>query len=142
MRGRVLRVGEIVHLDDRLWRVDLVNTCRARIVPLDRRHVRYETWDGRPVTFDAADHRSLSICPEAEVERVDPSTLEEIMATKKPNRTTTKKARRSTSEDSGELCTFAIRITAAERDAIHAAAGPRKGTTWARTILAAAAKKA
>ncbi|HOX60124.1 MAG TPA: hypothetical protein PLL30_13855 [Candidatus Krumholzibacteria bacterium] len=40
-----------------------------------------------------------------------------------------------------ELCVFAFRLTEAERDAIHKAAGPAKASKFARNLLVAAAKK-
>ena len=40
-----------------------------------------------------------------------------------------------------ELCVFAFRLTEAERDAIHKAAGPAKASRFARTLLVAAARK-
>ena len=132
-----LRVGELVRHDGRVWRVDLVNPCRARIAPVSRRHVSYRALTGDLVEFDAADGRPLSICPDAEVERVDPAELEEDMATKKEPKS---KAPRAPKVAAGDLCTFAIRIPRAEAAAIHKAAGPGKATSWARAVLAAAAK--
>lgn len=40
-----------------------------------------------------------------------------------------------------DLCVFAFRLTAEERDAIHKAAGPAKASQFARTLLVAAARK-
>jgi len=40
-----------------------------------------------------------------------------------------------------ELCVFAFRLTEAERDAIHKAAGPAKASKFARSLLVAAARK-
>lgn len=40
-----------------------------------------------------------------------------------------------------ELCVFAFRLTEAERDAIHKAAGPSKASKFARAVLVAAATK-
>jgi len=39
-----------------------------------------------------------------------------------------------------DLCVFAFRLTADERDAIHKAAGPAKASKFARTLLVAAAR--
>lgn len=39
-----------------------------------------------------------------------------------------------------ELCVFALRLTPAERDALHAMAGPARASRFARTVLAAAAQ--
>ncbi len=61
------------------------------------------------------------------------------MATKKKTngkRSTTKAAK----PKADELCTFAIRIPPAERDAIHKAAGPRRATWFVRAVASAAAK--
>jgi len=70
------------------------------------------------------------------------------MATQKKTTTRTKRAARkapskptAAKPKAGELCTFAIRISPAERDAIHKAAGPRRATSFARAVLAAAARK-
>ncbi len=40
-----------------------------------------------------------------------------------------------------ELCVFAFRLTAEERDAIHRAAGSAKASKFARTLLVAAARQ-
>jgi hypothetical protein len=40
-----------------------------------------------------------------------------------------------------DLCVFAFRLTEAERDAIHKAAGPAKASKFARNLLVAAARK-
>ena len=39
-----------------------------------------------------------------------------------------------------ELCVFAIRLTRAERDAIHAAAGSRNATRFVRSLAVAASR--
>ena len=39
-----------------------------------------------------------------------------------------------------DLCVFAFRLTAEERDAIHKAAGPAKASRFVRTIAVAAAR--
>jgi hypothetical protein len=39
-----------------------------------------------------------------------------------------------------ELCVFAFRLTPAERDAIHKAAGPAKASKFVRTLAVAAAR--
>jgi hypothetical protein len=39
-----------------------------------------------------------------------------------------------------ELCVFAFRLTAEERDAIHKAAGPAKASKFVRTLAVAAAR--
>ncbi len=43
-------------------------------------------------------------------------------------------------DDSQELVVFAFRLTRAERDLIHQAAGPAKASKLARTLLVAAAQ--
>lgn len=54
-------------------------------------------------------------------------------------------AKKSTSEPATtqpqDLCTFALRMTKTERDAIHKAAGPRGASAFARRVLAEAAAK-
>ncbi|MBK7046467.1 MAG: hypothetical protein IPH48_08160 [bacterium] len=40
-----------------------------------------------------------------------------------------------------DLCVFAFRLTEAERDAIHKAAGPAKASKFARNLLVAAANQ-
>lgn len=141
-RTRRLRIGEIVRHDNGLWRVDLVNPCRARLVPLDRRRVRFHDYgtDGE-VEFDGVASRPISICPDSDIERVSPAELEDIMATKKATKKpATEKKPRAAAVSKEDLCTFAIRIPKAESAAIHKAAGPGGATKWARAILAAAAK--
>ncbi len=44
-------------------------------------------------------------------------------------------------DDSQDLVVFAFRLTRAERDLIHQAAGPAKASKLARTLLVAAARK-
>jgi hypothetical protein len=44
-------------------------------------------------------------------------------------------------DDSQELVVFAFRLTRAERDLIHQAAGPAKASKLARSLLVAAAQK-
>jgi len=59
-----------------------------------------------------------------------PAAAEPAKAQEKPD----KKAAR------GELCVFALRLTAEERAAIHKAAGPGKASKFARGLLVAAAR--
>ena len=54
-------------------------------------------------------------------------------ATKTPDEPKAKAARE-------ELCVFAFRLTAEERDAIHKAAGPAKASKFVRTLAVAAAR--
>ncbi len=145
-RPRRLRIGEIVKHDARLWRVDLVNACRARLVPLNGRTARFHSnaGDGRDVEFNAPG-RPISICPDSELERIDASTLTEetLMASKKKTPKTTApkapKAPKAKTAPDATLCTFAIRIPAAERDALHETAGPGGASRFARAVLNAAA---
>ena len=141
-RSRRLRIGEVVRHDNGLWRVDLVNPCRARLVPLDRRRVRFHDHGTvGEVEFDGVASRPISICPDLDIERVSPAELEDMMATKKATKKpTTEKKPRAAAAPKEDPCTFAIRIPKAESTAIHKAAGPGGATKWARAILAAAAK--
>lgn len=64
--------------------------------------------------------------------------------TKKTTRPRKPAAEKPTTEARGpreELCVFAFRLTEAERDAIHKAAGPAKASKFARNLLVAAANK-
>lgn len=68
MSARRLVVGERIVLNDGVYVVEKVNACRARVVPERRRHVEYETVDGKRVEFEA--HlRGLDISPYSIVER-------------------------------------------------------------------------
>ncbi len=61
--------------------------------------------------------------------------------TKKTAPASTPAAEKPTTEanaPSETLCTFAFRLTEAERDAIHKAAGPRGASAFARRVLAEA----
>ena len=64
--------------------------------------------------------------------------------TKKTTRARKPAAEKTPAEDRApreELCVFAFRLTEAERDAIHKAAGPAKASKFARSLLVAAATK-
>ncbi len=71
------------------------------------------------------------------------------MAQKKTTKTTRRAAKQTTKQaevpvqpdDSQELVVFAFRLTRAERDLIHRAAGPAKASKLARTLLVAVAQK-
>lgn len=65
MNEGMLTAGQVIRYGDELWRVDYVNDCRARIVPLNKRHVHLN--DGRE--FDA-DRNGVSISPNSFVEIV------------------------------------------------------------------------
>ena len=63
---------------------------------------------------------------------------------KKTPRTRKPAAEKPAAETKGmreELCVFAFRLTEAERDAIHKAAGPAKASKFARNLLVAAANE-
>lgn len=60
-----LQPGQIVRYDNALWRVDYVNECRARIVPLAKRHVTVGDHE-----FES-EARGVSISANAEVAIVD-----------------------------------------------------------------------
>ena len=64
--------------------------------------------------------------------------------TKKTTRARKPAAEKTTAETKTgreEPCVFAFRLTEAERDAIHKAAGPAKASKFARNLLVAAARK-
>jgi hypothetical protein len=61
--------------------------------------------------------------------------------TKKTTRARKPAAEAKTKAPREELCVFAFRLTEAERDAIHKAAGPAKASKFARSLLVATATK-
>ena len=61
--------------------------------------------------------------------------------TTRSSKPTTKKAAAETKAPHEKLCVFAFRLTEAERDVIHKAAGPGKASKFARSLLVAAATK-
>ncbi len=61
-----MKVGQVVRYGDALWRVDYINECRARIVPLAKRHVILA--DGRE--FDA-ERGGVNISPNSPLEVVE-----------------------------------------------------------------------
>jgi len=61
--------------------------------------------------------------------------------TKTPKKKATAKAAKPKEKTPREeLCVFAFRLTAEERDAIHKAAGPAKASRFVRTLAVAAAR--
>lgn len=60
-----LQPGQVVRYDNALWRVDYVNECRARIVPLAKRHVTVGDHE-----FES-EARGVNISANAEVAIVD-----------------------------------------------------------------------
>lgn len=61
----MLKTGQVVKMAGELWHVDYVNTCRARLVPVAKRHVVLE--DGRE--FDAT-RGAVNISPDSPLEVV------------------------------------------------------------------------
>ena len=59
-----LRVGEVVRIEGKEYRVRMVNDCRAELEPLFRIH---KVINGREGDFRA---RNISVCPQSVVERV------------------------------------------------------------------------
>ncbi len=68
-------------------------------------------------------------------------TTKKTTRVRKPaaEKTSTKTTETKTARE--ELCVFAFRLTEAERDAIHKAAGPAMASKFARNLLVAAANK-
>ena len=62
----------------------------------------------------------------------------EVAAAQKP--TAARPAQTEAAQPKEDLVVFAIRLTKAERDAIHAAAGPGKATKFVRSLAVAAAR--
>jgi hypothetical protein len=84
--------------------------------------------------------------PAAETAQTDVTAMREKKATAgkvvkvkkaKPAKQAKEKRERKAKE---ELCVFALRLTPAERDDLHAMAGPARASRFARTVLAAAAQ--
>jgi hypothetical protein len=69
-----LRVGDIIKIGEELYRIDLVNECRARCVPLAKRveTIRPQTGPaaGKVITISKS-QAPISISPTSEVERVN-----------------------------------------------------------------------
>lgn len=57
-----LHAGQVVRYGDALWRVDYVNDCRARIVPLLKRHLADD--------FDTTEQRGVNVSPNSTLEVV------------------------------------------------------------------------
>lgn len=62
----LLQPGQTVKMANALWRVDYVNDCRARLIPLGKRHVLLE--DG--TEFDT-EGRAVNVSPNSLLEVVD-----------------------------------------------------------------------
>ena len=67
---RKLKLGELIRVEGTLYRVELVNACRARIRPLGTKHQVVKTWDGREVEFDAP-LKPLDVSPRSVVEHLE-----------------------------------------------------------------------
>lgn len=65
--------GEIVETDGRIWRVGLVNSCRARLDPIT------DVLINNPVTgsVDRSYGSSINVSPQALVKRIDPAELDD-----------------------------------------------------------------
>jgi len=61
-----LRVGDLVVLEGRKHVITMVNSCRARAVPLAKKRVDYETIDGKRVKFDTC-FATVNISPNSEI---------------------------------------------------------------------------
>lgn len=64
--GAMLKTGQVVKMGAELWHVDYVNACRARLVPVAKRHVVLE--DGRE--FDAT-RGAVNVSPDSQLEVVE-----------------------------------------------------------------------
>lgn len=63
----MLQAGQIVRYSQALWKVDYVNECRARLIPLIKRHI--ENGDSKVLNFDG-EGRGVNISPNSELEIV------------------------------------------------------------------------
>lgn len=61
----MLKLGQVVRYDKALWRVDYVNDCRARLVPLVKRHIEI---DGH--AFEG-EQRGVNVSPNSFLEVVE-----------------------------------------------------------------------
>ena len=65
--GRYRRIGERVMINGKPYRVEFVNSCRARCMPVGKRVVSYmDSRTGRQVSFRAADGRPVNIAATTE----------------------------------------------------------------------------
>jgi len=65
--NETLKVGQVIEYQKGLWRVDLVNACRARIVPLKKRHVVLKHDDGTEKRAFDAEYGGVNISPTSAV---------------------------------------------------------------------------
>ena len=68
------------------------------------------------------------------------TTKRRSKTTKRTSKVAAKKAAPTKASRNDELVVFAIRVTQAERDAIHKAAGPRRATQFVRALSVAASR--
>lgn len=67
----MLQLNQVVRYSGALWRVDFVNDCRARIVPLTKSHVEITDDEGNIVrSFDRMG-RGINISPDSVLDIVD-----------------------------------------------------------------------
>ena len=97
-----------------------------------------------------ASKKKIDAAPETKPQKPQPSgePAPETAVAAKEVKSKTKKAPRPKPEKKPreqkpkeELCVFALRLTPAERDALHKTAGPARASRFARTILVAAANE-
>ncbi len=65
-----LQAGQIVRYSQSLWRVDYVNECRARIIPLTKRHVVLLDDEGNEKRAFDSEQRGVNISPDSPLEVV------------------------------------------------------------------------
>lgn len=61
-----LRLGDVVELQGGEYVVEYINECRARVIPLHRKQVNYETVEGKKVEFEA-DASAKNISPNSDI---------------------------------------------------------------------------
>lgn len=79
-----LRVGDVVELNGMEYVIDYLNECRARAIPMSRKHVSYETVAGKKVEFET-DHSGTNISPNSEIpilRRLGPNWREKLKSQK------------------------------------------------------------
>lgn len=67
----MLIIGQIVRYERALWRVDFVNDCRARIVPLTKRHVVLLDEEGGVKRAFDSEVRGVNISPNSALDIVE-----------------------------------------------------------------------
>lgn len=61
-----LRLGDVVMLNGREHVIDYLNSCRARAVPLAKKHVSYTTVAGKKVEFETT-FDTINISPNSDI---------------------------------------------------------------------------